>query len=172
MLNYPQVFNLEPYMGEDVPARWFNFEKVAAVLAEKKLFHLDVPKIQKLLSEMCYIEDEAEVEALLDFYHDLGMIIWYGDTVVLQAQWLIDLFRKLITVRPFDEQVRRMRASWMRPCAGKRYCYRGSCVTPWAVSKIYIKTYYILAYEKCWSEPLMSPRYPHDAYFQMSVICV
>jgi len=40
---------------------------------------------------------------MLNFYHDLGVIVKHGRTVVLQAQWLIDLFKQLITVRPFHE---------------------------------------------------------------------
>ena len=51
------------------------------------------------------IHDEEELTAMLNFYHDLGVIVKHGHTVVLQAQWLIDLFKQLITVRPFDEVV-------------------------------------------------------------------
>ena len=42
---------------------------------------------------------------MLNFYHDLGIIVKHGHTVVLQAQWLIDLFKQLITVPPFNEMV-------------------------------------------------------------------
>ena len=58
-----------------------------------------------LFDEVCHIEDEEEVTAMLNFYHDLGVIVKHGRTVVLQAQWLIDLFKQLITVRPLDEAV-------------------------------------------------------------------
>ena len=53
----------------------------------------------------CRIDDEVELETMLNFYHDLGVIVKHGRTVVLQALWLIDLFKQLITVRPFDEMV-------------------------------------------------------------------
>jgi len=33
------------------------------------------------------------------------VIVKHGRTVVLQAQWLIDLFKELITVKPYDELV-------------------------------------------------------------------
>ena len=100
-----QVLRLEPYMGEDVPVRWFNFERVVEALVQKKIFYLKVSQLYFIVSKTCFIEDETEMVAMLDFYHDLGIIIWHGDTVVLQTQWLIHLFRKLITIRPFDEQV-------------------------------------------------------------------
>ena len=108
LLTYPslaQVLRLEPYMGEDVPVRWFNFERVVEALVQQKTFYLKVSQLYNVVRKMCFIEDELEMVAMLDFYHDLGIIIWHGDTVVLQTQWLIHLFRKLITIRPFDEQV-------------------------------------------------------------------
>ena len=43
---------------------------------------------------------------MLDFYHDLGMIVKHRNTVVLRAQWLIDVFKQLITVRSFSDMVR------------------------------------------------------------------
>ena len=66
---------------------------------------MDLDQLLSVIREFCQIEDEEEVAAMLNFYHDLGVIVKYGQTVVLQAQWLIDLFKQLITVRPFDEVV-------------------------------------------------------------------
>ena len=52
---------------------------------------------------------------MLQFYHDLGVLIYYGNngavdeslrnTVILKPQWLVDIFRKVITVNDIDEQV-------------------------------------------------------------------
>ena len=44
---------------------------------------------------------------MLNFYHDLGVIVKHGNTVILQAEWLIKLFKQLITLRRFDDMVRR-----------------------------------------------------------------
>ena len=44
---------------------------------------------------------------MLNFYHDLGVIVKHGSTVILRAEWLIKLFKQLITVRCFDDMVRR-----------------------------------------------------------------
>ncbi|XP_015773612.1 PREDICTED: uncharacterized protein LOC107351821 [Acropora digitifera] len=100
-----EVLRSEPYMGEDVPVRWFNFEKVLEALVKQKTFYLNVIQLYNIVRKVCYIEDESEMVAMLHFYHDLGVIIWHGDTVVLETKWLIHLFKKLITIRPFDEQV-------------------------------------------------------------------
>ena len=104
-------------MGEDVPVRWFNFEKVVEALVQQKMFYLKVSQLYNIVRKKCYIEDEAEMVAMLDFYHDLGIIIWHGDTVVLQTQWLIHLFKKLITIRPFDEQVLPVYTTVVLPCS-------------------------------------------------------
>jgi len=80
--------------------------QVIKALIEKENYYLLLPDLEKIIQEVCFIEDVDDIHAMLDYYHDLGVIIKHGGTVVLQTQWLIDLFRKLITVRPYDDQVR------------------------------------------------------------------
>ena len=88
-----------------VSHRWFNFEKIVEALVQKGTYHMDFDQLLNVTREVCQIDDKEELTAMLNFYHDLGVIVKHGHTVVLQAQWLIDLFKKLITVRPFDEMV-------------------------------------------------------------------
>ena len=66
---------------------------------------MDLDQLLSVIRQVCQIEGEEEVTAMLNFYHDLGVIVKHGRTVVLQAQWLIELFKQLITVRPFNEAV-------------------------------------------------------------------
>ncbi len=66
---------------------------------------MDLDELLTLTKDCCRIDDDEELLTMLNFYHDLGVIVKHGRTVVLQAQWLIDLFKQLITVRPFDEVV-------------------------------------------------------------------
>ena len=66
---------------------------------------MDLEKLITVAKQECHIDDEEELSTMLNFYHDLGVIVKHGCTVVLDAQWLIDLFKQLITVRPFDEVV-------------------------------------------------------------------
>jgi len=85
--------------------RWFNFEKVVEALVAKGTYYMDLNQLLTVTRQVCRIYDGDELTAMLNFYHDLGVIVKHGQTVVLQAQWLIDLFKQLITVRPFDEVV-------------------------------------------------------------------
>ena len=71
----------------------------------RQIYHMDLDQLLEVIIQECRIDDEDELTAMLNFYHDLGVIVKHGRTVVLQAQWLIDLFKQLITVKPFDELV-------------------------------------------------------------------
>ena len=51
-----------------------------------------------IAGEKCFITDADEFDVMMNFYHDLGIIVKYQDTVILDAKWLVDLFRKLITI--------------------------------------------------------------------------
>ena len=65
------------------------------------------------------IKDSNETCAVLHFLHNMGTIIYFGtdeDTagasqsslkhlVILDIQWLIDVFRTIITVKPNENQV-------------------------------------------------------------------
>ena len=71
----------------------------------RQIYHRDLDQLVSVINDVCSIDDEEELTAMLNFYHDLGVIVKHGRTVVLQAQWLIDLFKELITVKPYDELV-------------------------------------------------------------------
>ena len=66
---------------------------------------MGLDQLRSVIRLDCHIEDEEEVTTMLNFYHDLGVIVKHGQTVVLQAQWLIGLFKQLITVPPFNDAV-------------------------------------------------------------------
>ena len=84
---------------------WFNFERAVDDLVAQHIYFLDLDPLLDVIRRVCHIKEEKEVTAMLNFYHDLRLIVKHGRTVVLQAQWLIDLFKQLITVRPQDETV-------------------------------------------------------------------
>ena len=42
---------------------------------------------------------------MVNFYHDLRIIIKHRSTVILSARWLIDLFGQLITIPDFTKMV-------------------------------------------------------------------
>ena len=88
----------------DFPVKWFKFEKTLKNLADEKLY-LTLDEIRDLARRECFIEDDKQLETMLNYYHDLGLIVRFKDTVVLDSQWLINIFKKLITICPYREQV-------------------------------------------------------------------
>ena len=91
-------------LNANLPVKWFNFEKEVKTLAATK-FHLTLDEIRVLAREKCFIEDDEQLDAMLNYYHDLGVIVRFKDTVIIDTQWLINVFKKLITICPFHEQV-------------------------------------------------------------------
>ena len=63
-------------------------------------------ELQTCAEERCFIKDEEEFNIVVNFYHDLGIIIKHRSTVILSAKWLIDLFKQLITIPDFNKMVR------------------------------------------------------------------
>ena len=75
------------------------------------------------MAEECEVRDTDGFNAMLDFYHDLGSIIYFSnksiekvndqdalksseDIVILNPQWLIDVFKAVVTIAPEKERVR------------------------------------------------------------------
>ena len=86
--------------------RWFNFEKVVQELVAADVCFLKLDQLKEVIRKVCYIETEDEAATMLNFYHDLGKIVKHHNTVILQAKWLIDVFKKLVTICPYDDLVR------------------------------------------------------------------
>lgn len=88
----------------DLPVKWFNFEKAVKNLAGERFF-MTLEEIGQIAQQECFLDDDKQLDAMLNYYHDLGLIVRFKDTVVLDTQWLINLFKQLITTCPFQEQV-------------------------------------------------------------------
>ncbi|XP_052830315.1 uncharacterized protein LOC106875913 [Octopus bimaculoides] len=97
----------EPYMGEKIPTRWLQFEDIINQLIDNCNNYASIDQVADLALDIG-IEDEQEVQTMLDFYHDLGVIIYYGGSlsavdnilrslVILNLQWLVEMFRRVIT---------------------------------------------------------------------------
>lgn len=78
---------------------------VKELVLKFKTPYMGLDQLLKVTKQFCLIDDEEELKAMLKFYHDLGVIVKHGNTVVLQVQWLINLFKKLIVVQDFNKVV-------------------------------------------------------------------
>ena len=67
-------------------------------MKERNARYLEVEQIQAIARDKCFVTDEDEFNLMMNFFHDLGIIVKHANTVVVNAHWLIDVFRKLITI--------------------------------------------------------------------------
>lgn len=74
-------------------------------LVAGNVYFMNMEQLQTVVEKANIIDGNEHFKTMLNFYHDLGMIVKHRNTVILKAQWLIDLFRKLITIPPFDKMV-------------------------------------------------------------------
>lgn len=108
-----EVASEEPYMGEQMPLRWLRFEQEIAKLVAGDTTHASYDQIQELARNVG-ITDEDEIKIMVNFYHDLGLLIHYGssgtidnvlrNTVVLQPHWLVDMFRSVVLAKPKNDK--------------------------------------------------------------------
>ena len=98
-----------PHVTEAIPIKWLRYENVLRVLKEKDHKFIPLSKAKKIASELCNINDN-EVQTVLAFLHDLRFLIHFDDSpelsdfVYLDIQWLIDVFKNVITIRAYHEE--------------------------------------------------------------------
>ena len=106
-----------PQMKEAIPIKWLQFEKALQVTKEEHEY-ITLETAKEIASKVCKIDDDQEIVALLNFLHDQRILIHFDETpelnklVVLDPQWLIDVFKKVITVKPYDHEEREYKDLW------------------------------------------------------------
>ncbi len=107
-----------PQMKEAIPIKWLQYEKALQVMKEDGIQWIYLERAKEIASEVCEINDDQEILTLLNFLHDQRILIHFDDTpeleklVVLDAQWLIDVFKKVITVKRYDHKERKFKDLW------------------------------------------------------------
>ena len=96
-----------PHVNEVIPIKWLKYEKALKVLKNNGCKWISLELAKHIMSKSCSINSDDEMLTLLNFLHDLRLLIHFDDTpelhdvVVLDPQWLIDVFKEVITVRPY-----------------------------------------------------------------------
>nr|XP_054764610.1 uncharacterized protein LOC129271251 [Lytechinus pictus] len=104
----------EPYMGEHIPLKWIRFQQKIADLVSQGINYMSLDNMSVVGSSVG-ISSEAGLQTMLQFYHDLGVIIYYGgtgatdtslrNTVILNPQWLVDIFGRIIAVKDVNDKL-------------------------------------------------------------------
>ena len=96
-----------PHVNEVIPIKWLRYEKCLETLKNERHHCISLAEAKHLASKVCIINKDNEFFTLLNYLHDLRLLIHFDDTaelndvVVLDPQWLIDVFKKVITVTPY-----------------------------------------------------------------------
>ena len=83
----------------ETPVSWIHFRKVLQLHTKKRKPVIQLDEVYSI-AEQCHVPRD-EVPSALKFYHDLGVFLFYPDikglesVVILEPQWLVDLFGKL-----------------------------------------------------------------------------
>ena len=108
-----------PYVNEVIPIKWLRYEKCIETLKNER-HQISLVEAKHLASKVCIINKDSEILTLLNFLHDLRLLIHFDDTselndvVVLDPQWLIDVFKKVITVRPYHWKEKQYLDLWCK----------------------------------------------------------
>ena len=97
-----------PQMNEAIPLKWLKYEKVLRLLSEEGYKWIPIEKARHIALDECGINDDDQFQTLLNFLHDQRVLIHFNESqelrnmVILSPQWLIDMFKEVITVRSWE----------------------------------------------------------------------
>ena len=109
-----------PFINETIPINWLKLEKALQAKKEVGNKRISLESARDIAKNDCNIVDEKEFETLMNYLHDIRSLIHYEDTVrlntlvVLDPQWLVDVFKKVITVKPYDPQEKEFLHLWRK----------------------------------------------------------
>ena len=109
-----------PFINETIPINWLKFEKALQAKKEVGNKRISLETAKDIAKNDCNIVDGKEFETLMNYLHDIRSLIHYEDTVqlnklvVLDPQWLVDVFKKVITVKPYDPQEKEFLHLWRK----------------------------------------------------------
>lgn len=75
---------------------------------------------RQIAKRVCQVVDDKEFQTLLNFFHDQRILIHFDDTlelikmVILDPQWLISVFKRVITIKPYSNQEEQFKELWFQ----------------------------------------------------------
>ena len=107
-----------PQIKKAIPLKWLKYEKLLRLLSEEGYRWIPIEHARQIASDECGIDDDEQFRTLLNFLHDQRILIHFSETanlekmVILSPQWLIDIFKEVITVKHFKQTDKRVARLW------------------------------------------------------------
>jgi len=105
---------------ETIPLKWLLYENVLRLLRNKGKKWIPIMEARQIASDECGILDDKQFQTLLNFLHDQRILIHFNETpelqnvVILDPQWLIDVFKKVITVKRYEHVEEAVVELWLK----------------------------------------------------------
>ena len=109
-----------PQLKEAIPIKWLKYEKALQGTARNGHKWISLSMAKEIASKVCKIDNDQEFLTLLNFLHDQRILLHFDDTpmldqlVILDPQWLVDVFKTVITVKPYDQEESEVKELWLR----------------------------------------------------------
>ena len=107
-------------LKEVIPIKWLRFEKALRKMVKDGIKWVHVENAKIIARKICGISIEEQFLTMLNLLHDQRVLIHFDDTpeldkvVILDPQWLVDVFKKVITIPPFKKSKREHREQWKK----------------------------------------------------------
>ena len=109
-----------PHMNKEIPLKWLRYETALQLLCKEQYKWIPLTDAKQLAFDVCRINDDVEFQTLLNFLHDQRILIHFSGTpelermVILDPQWLIDVFKMVITVKRYEHEDRKVEELWRK----------------------------------------------------------
>ncbi|XP_068712717.1 uncharacterized protein [Montipora foliosa] len=107
-----------PHLKQPIPLKWLKYENELHRLREEGHKWIPIEKAMEIAFDTCGLRDDDEFCAATNFLHDQRILIHFSGQqalermVILDLQWLIDIFRSIITIRPYERSERTVEDLW------------------------------------------------------------
>ena len=104
-----------PHTKREIPLQWLRVEKALHRLASRGVKHITKTEFKAISNRICQFEFMEDSEELLYFLCDCGAVLYFNEAdnssslVILDPQWLINVFCQIITVVPSKKEPVRIR---------------------------------------------------------------
>ena len=107
-----------PQMEQEIPLKWLRYEKVLYLMRKEGREKISIEDARKIASDKCGIDGEENFRTALNFLHDQKVLINFGESpglermVILNPQWLVDVFKEVITFKGFNHNDENVEGLW------------------------------------------------------------
>ena len=109
-----------PQVKEAIPLKWLRYENELQLLRKDGFKWIPFEKAREVASVKCAINDHDQLRTVLNFLHDQRILIHFSETpeleamVILDPQWLIDVLKKVITVKSYEHSDENVEDLWLK----------------------------------------------------------